>query len=146
MDHHIRDELTHNQQRVIPERASVIDRAEPQVQRLACGRRGTYGIAELNAHHPPRLSIPSSVSTESPDALAGDTAVPDVAAYRTELLDSADADGAPLHLGDDEGLPPEPGLFPAPVAELLGAILLEFELEVDRIAVRNRVVAGNATH
>ena len=35
----------------------------------------------------------------------------------------------PCTSDDNEGPPPDPGLFPAPVAELLGAILLEFELE-----------------
>ena len=42
---------------------------------------------------------------------------------------AADADGAPAQLGDDEGPPPDPQLFPAAIAELLRAVLMEFELE-----------------
>jgi pyruvate,water dikinase len=62
-------------------------------------------------------------------ALVDGTNVAAVAAERTSKLEVAEADGAPAHLGDDEGPPPDPGLFPAPMAELVGAILLEFELE-----------------
>ena len=91
---------------------------------LECGRRlAARGLLADEAH------VFALGEDEIAGALAGDTALSDVAASRTALLDAADADGPPLHLGDDEGPPPDPGLFPAPVAELLGAILLEFELE-----------------
>jgi rifampicin phosphotransferase len=62
-------------------------------------------------------------------ALAGDTTLGAEAAARTVHIQAAEADGAPAQLGEDEGPPPDPKLFPAPVAELLGAVLIEFELE-----------------
>jgi pyruvate,water dikinase len=62
-------------------------------------------------------------------ALAGDATLGAEAAARTARIEAAEADGAPAQLGDDEGPPPDPSVFPAPVAELLAAILMEFELE-----------------
>lgn len=62
-------------------------------------------------------------------ALAGDTTLGAQAATRTAHIQAAEADGPPAQLGDDEGPPPDPKLFPAAVAELLGAMLMEFELE-----------------
>ncbi len=91
---------------------------------LECGRRLAARALLADEAHVFALG-----EDEIAAALAGDTALADVAAARTALLDAADANGPPLHLGDDEGPPPDPGLFPAAVAELLGAILLEFELE-----------------
>ena len=91
---------------------------------LECGRR--LAARDLLADEAHVFALDED---ELADALAGNTDVSDVAESRTARLDAADADGPPLHLGDDEGPPPDPGLFPAPVAELLGAILLEFELE-----------------
>ena len=91
---------------------------------LECGRRLAGRDLLANEAHVFALD-----EQEIALGLAGDTALSDIASSRTALLDAADADGPPLHLGDDEGSPPDPSLFPAPVAELLGAILLEFELE-----------------
>lgn len=62
-------------------------------------------------------------------ALAGDTTIGDEAAARTAHIAAAEADGAPAQLGDDEGPPPDPNLFPPSVAELLAATLMELELE-----------------
>jgi pyruvate,water dikinase len=67
--------------------------------------------------------------TEIAAALAGDTTLGAEAAARMAHGIAAEADGAPAQLGDDEGPPPDPGLFPAAMADLLGAILIEFELE-----------------
>ena len=50
MDHHVRDEFAHDEQRVVAKLASAIDRAEPRLQRVACGRRGAYDVSEVNAH------------------------------------------------------------------------------------------------
>lgn len=91
---------------------------------LECGRRLADRGVLHNAGHVFALG-----EDEIAAALHGDTTLGTVAAERTARLDAADADGAPPHLGDDEGPPPDPGLFPAPMAELVGAILLEFELE-----------------
>lgn len=62
-------------------------------------------------------------------ALDGDTTLGAQAAERTAHVQAAEADGPPAQLGDDEGPPPDPKLFTAAVAELLGAVLMEFELE-----------------
>ena len=91
---------------------------------LECGRRlAARGLLADAAH------VFALDEDEIAHALTGDTTQSEIAASRTALLAAADADGPPLHLGHDEGPPPDPALFPAPVAELLGAILLEFELE-----------------
>ncbi len=66
---------------------------------------------------------------EITQAFAGNLAVADLARARVERLLAAEADGAPARLGDDEGPPPDPGLFPSPMADLLRAIFLPFELE-----------------
>ena len=66
---------------------------------------------------------------EIADALAGDPALADVAATRTALLEAAEAADPPVHLGTDEGPPPDPDLFPAPLADLVSAILVGFELD-----------------
>ena len=42
---------------------------------------------------------------------------------------AAEADGAPVMLGDDEGPPPDPKVFPAAMAELVAAALVPLELE-----------------
>ncbi|MEP7203300.1 MAG: PEP-utilizing enzyme [Ilumatobacteraceae bacterium] len=92
---------------------------------LECGRRlAARGLVADEAH------VFALGEDEIAAALAGDTSVGAVSASRTARRDAATADGAPTHLGDDEGPPPDPGLFPAPVAELLRAVLLGFELEV----------------
>lgn len=62
-------------------------------------------------------------------ALAGDADVRDLAIERTAHGLAAEADGAPTMLGDDEGPPPDPKVFPAAMAELVAAILLPLELE-----------------
>jgi pyruvate,water dikinase len=62
-------------------------------------------------------------------ALAGDTTLGDEAAARTAHGLAAEADGAPAQLGDDEGPPPDPGLFPDAMAELVRAVFLGFEIE-----------------
>ena len=91
---------------------------------LACGRRLVARDLLADEAHVFTLG-----EDEVARALDGDATLSAVAASRAAQLAAADADGAPAHLGDDEGPPPDPGLFPAPVAELLRAILLEFELE-----------------
>jgi pyruvate,water dikinase len=91
---------------------------------LECGRRlARRGLLD-DEHHVFALG-----EDEVAAALDGDTAAAATAAERTARLVAAERDGAPGHLGDDEGPPPDPALFPAPMAELVGAILLEFELE-----------------
>ena len=62
-------------------------------------------------------------------ALAGDTTLANEAATRSARIAAAEADGPPAQLGDDEGPPPDPNLFPSAIAELLAAVLIEFELE-----------------
>ena len=62
-------------------------------------------------------------------ALAGNTSLAAEAAARTAQGLGAEADGAPAQLGDDEGPPPDPGLFPDAMAELVRAMFLGFEIE-----------------
>jgi len=62
-------------------------------------------------------------------ALAGASDLAEEAAGRTAHGAAAEADGAPAHLGEDEGPPPDPRLFPTAMAELLAAVLIGFELE-----------------
>lgn len=62
-------------------------------------------------------------------AFAGDRSLGEVAAARTAHGIEAEADGAPAQLGDDEGPPPDPGLFPGAMAELVRATFLGFEIE-----------------
>jgi pyruvate,water dikinase len=62
-------------------------------------------------------------------ALAGDTTLRTVAAERVAHGIEAEAEGAPAMLGEDEGPPPSPKLFPAAMAELVAAILVPLELE-----------------
>ena len=62
-------------------------------------------------------------------ALSGDGTLAEVAAARAERGMAAEAEGAPLQLGDDEGPPPDPGLFPSAMAELVRSIMVGFELE-----------------
>jgi len=81
--------------------------------------------------------------TEIAAALAGDTTLGAQAAARTAHIQAAEADGPPAQLGDDEGPPPDPKLFPAAVAELLGAVLMEFELE--RAFKTERIEVGSWT-
>jgi rifampicin phosphotransferase len=61
--------------------------------------------------------------------VAGHAALGDVAAARTEHGMAAERAGAPAQLGDDEGPPPDPSLFPAAMAELVRAVFLGFEIE-----------------
>lgn len=91
---------------------------------LECGRRlAASGLLAHEAH------VFALGEDEIAAAFLGDLSMLGIAAERTARREDADADEAPAHLGDDEGPPPDPGLFPAPMAELVGAILLEFELE-----------------
>lgn len=62
-------------------------------------------------------------------ALGGDTTLGDEAAVRTARGMAAEVDGAPAKLGDDEGPPPDPGLFPDAMAELVRAVFVGFEIE-----------------
>ena len=62
-------------------------------------------------------------------ALAGDPTLRAVAADRAARGLAAEADGAPVMLGDDEGPPPDPKVFPAAMAELVAAVLVPLELE-----------------
>jgi len=70
-------------------------------------------------------------------ALAGDESLRDVAAERTAHATAAEAAGAPMMLGDDEGPPPDPNLFPPAMAELLAAVLISFEIEDDFVSYRD---------
>ncbi len=91
---------------------------------LECGRRlATRGLVHAEAH------VFALGEDEIAAALTGDTTLAGVAATRTTRLEAAETEGPPAQLGDDEGPPPDPGLFPAPLAELVRAMLLEFELE-----------------
>ena len=62
-------------------------------------------------------------------ALHGDSGLAGIAAARVAHIEAAEADGPPAQLGDDEGPPPDPGLFPAALAEMVGALVIGFELE-----------------
>lgn len=62
-------------------------------------------------------------------ALTGDASFADEAAARMAHGMAAEADGAPAQLGDDEGPPPDPGLFPDAMAEMVRAVFLGFEIE-----------------
>ena len=62
-------------------------------------------------------------------ALDGDPTLRAVAAERVARGRAAEADGAPVMLGDDEGPPPDPKIFPAAMAELVAAALVPLELE-----------------
>jgi rifampicin phosphotransferase len=78
---------------------------------------------------PDRCHVFALGQAEIAAALAGDTSLGDEAAARMAHAMAAEADGAPAQLGDDEGPPPDPGLFPDAMAELLRAIFLGFEIE-----------------
>lgn len=91
---------------------------------LECGHRlFLRGLVHAEAH------VFALSEDEIAAALTGDPTLAEVAATRTTRLEVAEADGPPAQLGDDEGSPPDPYLFPAPLAELVSAMLLEFELE-----------------
>ncbi len=62
-------------------------------------------------------------------ALGGDDTLGEVAAARGARLLAAEAAGAPATLGDDEGPPPNPDLFPRAMAAMMRAAMLPFELE-----------------
>lgn len=62
-------------------------------------------------------------------AFAGDTSLGGEAAARTAHRVAAEADGAPAQLGDDEGPPPDPGVFPRAMAEIVRATFVGFEIE-----------------
>lgn len=62
-------------------------------------------------------------------ALAGRADLGPEAAARMTHTKAAESDGAPAQLGDDEGPPPDPGLFPSAMAELVRAVFLGFEIE-----------------
>ena len=66
---------------------------------------------------------------EIPAALDGRAEVTALVAERVAHGLAAEAAGAPTILGHDEGPPPDPKLFPAAMAELVGAILVQLELE-----------------
>lgn len=91
---------------------------------LEAGRRLAERGALYDAAHVFALG-----QAEIAAALSGETTFGDEAAARSAHIAAAEADGAPAQLGDDEGPPPDPNLFPPAIAELLAAILMEFELE-----------------
>lgn len=62
-------------------------------------------------------------------ALGGDFSLRAVAADRVARGLAAEAHGAPAMLGDDEGPPPDPNIFPAAMAELVAAAFVPLELE-----------------
>jgi pyruvate,water dikinase len=62
-------------------------------------------------------------------AFGGDPTVRAVAIDRAMRGCAAEASGAPAILGDDEGPPPDPKLFPRAMAELTAAALVPLELE-----------------
>lgn len=66
---------------------------------------------------------------EIASALAGETSLRAVAAARMAQGIAAESDGAPAQLGDDEGPPPDPGVFPKAMAEIVRATFLGFEIE-----------------
>ena len=74
-------------------------------------------------------------------ALSGDETLAEVAAARAERGMAAEAEGAPLQLGDDEGPPPDPGLFPSAMAELVRSIMVGFELEQAMLGAPKEVAA-----
>lgn len=63
-------------------------------------------------------------------ALAGDADVATAASTRVARMEAYEADSAPLRLGDDEGPPPDPSLFPPATAELLAALFVGFDLDM----------------
>lgn len=71
---------------------------------------------------------------EIAQAFAGDASLRGVAAARASHASAAEAEGAPVMLGDDEGPPPDSKLFPRAMAELLAAVLVAFELEAAFVA------------
>lgn len=79
------------------------------------------------------LHDPADVFALGEDEIAaafdGATDLGHEAAARMARLAAAEADGAPAHLGESEGPPPDPAVFPAAMAELVTAIMLEFDLE-----------------
>lgn len=91
---------------------------------LEAGRRLTQrGVLPDEAH------VFALGEAEIAAALAGDTSLGAEAAARTAHGIAVEADGAPAQLGDDEGPPPDPGLFPDAMADLVRAVFLGFEIE-----------------
>lgn len=91
---------------------------------LEAGRR----LAERGALDEPG-HVMALDEAEIAAALAGDPALRTAAADRIAHGLAAEAHGAPVVLGDDEGPPPDPKVFPAAMAELVAAILVPLELE-----------------
>jgi pyruvate,water dikinase len=79
------------------------------------------------------LADPSHVLALGEDeigaALEANTSFATEAQARVARLEAAEADGAPAHLGDSEGPPPDAGVFPKAMAELVAAMILGFDLE-----------------
>lgn len=96
---------------------------------LEAGRRlAARGVIEEPRH------VMALGEREIGSALAGDASLRGVAARRVAHGLAAEAAGAPVVLGDDEGPPPDPRLFPAAMAELLAALLVSFEIDDDLVA------------
>lgn len=91
---------------------------------LEAGRRLTERGALDERDHVMALD-----EAEIAEALGGDVSLRAVAAERIARGRAAEADGAPAMLGDDEGPPPDPKIFPAAMAELVAAALVPLELE-----------------
>lgn len=91
---------------------------------LEAGRR----LADRALLHDP-LHVFALDQAEITAALAGAKNLGDEAAARTAHGIAAEAAGPPAQLGDDEGPPPDPGVFPDAMAELVRAVFLSFEIE-----------------
>jgi pyruvate,water dikinase len=76
-----------------------------------------------------RVHVMALGEAEIAAALAGDSTLRAVAADRVAHGLAAEAHGAPVMLGDDEGPPPDPKVFPAAMADLVAAVLVGLELE-----------------
>lgn len=103
---------------------------------LEAGRRlAARGVLEEPRH------VMALGEREIGAALAGNASLRAVAAERVAHGIAAEAAGAPVMLGDDEGPPPHPRLFPAAMAELLAAVLVSLEIEDDVAAYQSHVAS-----
>lgn len=98
---------------------------------LEAGRRlAARGLLDDEGH------VMALAEREIAAALAGDESLGAIAAQRAAHGRAAEAAGAPVMLGDDEGPPPDSKLFPRAMAELVDALLVGFEIEDDFVAFR----------
>jgi rifampicin phosphotransferase len=68
-------------------------------------------------------------AAELAGALRGERDLAAVVAERVQRAAAAEAQGAPLYLGEPEGDPPPSSVFPAAMGEVTDAVLVVFELE-----------------